>query len=168
MIKKKSESPVDNSLILKVISSTPFFSHPRVTITRSDSDADGVGEENWIGIADNGTVKLSNFVCNIKFYLNYSVIQKRYDFMKILKGIIFYPMLYLRGLLVSASKILSRFFLLGSFIFLVVFLCGGGNITIKAAMFFGFFGFIIFMLGHFYDRILLKINPTGNELTLLQ
>ncbi len=78
------------------------------------------------------------------------------------KVIIFYPMLWLRGLFLLASNILGGFFFIGG---LISWIAG----TDKWMILVGFgLSFTFFILRHFYDQILLKLNPTGQELYLFQ
>ena len=79
---------------------------------------------------------------------------------KLLKSLIFYPMLWLRGLFLGVGKFISGFFLLGlilGFLFHahIGYLIGCGILSFGA-----------FLLTFFYDQILLKLNPTGTTLTL--
>ncbi len=55
---------------------------------------------------------------------------------------------------------------LGLLAFLVVLFVGNVPWQLKCSIF--SFSFVIFLLRHFYDMLLLKINPTGLELTLQQ
>lgn len=88
------------------------------------------------------------------------------NFFNILKWIIFYLMFYLRPLV----------FGLRNFMRAVYFLCIFGGLVFylrskqKIYIFVGIFSLICeigsFIFLDFYDRILLKLNPTGRELIL--
>lgn len=79
---------------------------------------------------------------------------------KAIISLIFYPMLWLRGLFQRIGNFLSGFFLLG--LILGLFLHAPIGFLIGC----GVFSFGFFLLTHFYDQILLKLNPTGNVLIL--
>jgi len=84
-------------------------------------------------------------------------------FIKILKSIIFYPMLWLRGLFKLGFKIIS---VLSLIVGVILLLMGSEEIG-RNPMIFSFIGsFVFFIIGMLYDQILLKLNPTGNDLTL--
>lgn len=83
------------------------------------------------------------------------------QFVKILKSIVFYPLLWLRGIFKGISKFISGAFLL---LFIISLFIKQMGLTVK--IIFAFFSFIFFMLAFFYDQILLKLNPTGNVLIL--
>lgn len=84
-------------------------------------------------------------------------------FIKILKSIIFYPMLWLRGLFKLGFKIISVIFLLGGIIFLII---GSEEMGMENIILAFVGSFVFFIIGMLYDQILLKLNPTGNDLTL--
>jgi hypothetical protein len=76
-------------------------------------------------------------------------------------------MLWLRGLFTLIGKFLAGFFTLGFLLLLVMrFVYGVKGPPWGAIVASGVFGFVAFLLLEFYDSILLKLNPTGNELTL--
>jgi hypothetical protein len=79
-----------------------------------------------------------------------------------LRSLIFYPMLWLRGISGLILMILGGLFLLGGIFTLI-----GIGLRFQTIMFFGF-SFACFMIRQTYDQILLKLNPTGHELTLFQ
>jgi hypothetical protein len=79
---------------------------------------------------------------------------------KILKSVIFYPMLWLRGLFLRVGKFISGLFLLGLILGLLF------RAPIGYLIGCGIFSLGSFLLTFFYDQILLKLNPTGNTLTL--
>lgn len=82
--------------------------------------------------------------------------------MKAIKILLFYPMLFLRGFLKIFLRILSGLLLIAS---VTLFLLGR---PYESALIFGFM-FMIFLLGWFYDSILLRLNPEKAtiELTLV-
>lgn len=79
-----------------------------------------------------------------------------------LRIIIFYPMMWLRGLFLWASNVIGGLFFIGGLIFLL-----GGFDKWIALMYFGL-SFGIFVLKLTYDQILLRLNPTGHDLVLFQ
>lgn len=86
--------------------------------------------------------------------------------MKVLKSLIFYPMMWLRGIFLLAGKVLQVIFLLGAI--LILFAGQGHDYFWTMLLTFSGFSFFFFLLTHFYDQILLKLNPTGNDLLLMQ
>lgn len=84
--------------------------------------------------------------------------------LKLLKSIIFYPMLWLRGVLLGICKIISGVFLLG----FIVSLFYGKSAPLSMKIILGVLSFIFFILSFWYDTLLLKLNPTDIELTLFQ
>ncbi|HFU0470685.1 TPA: hypothetical protein ACGTTL_002458 [Vibrio parahaemolyticus] len=83
--------------------------------------------------------------------------------LNILKGIIFYPLLWLRGLLIKIGRFLAGFLLLAALVTAFLPEIDKAFTTILAVM-----SFTLFMLCHFYDWVLLKLNPTGHTLILEQ
>lgn len=79
---------------------------------------------------------------------------------KILKSVIFYPMLWLRGIFLSIGKFISGLFLLGLILGLLF------RAPIGYLIGCGIFSFGSFLLTFFYDQILLKLNPTDTTLIL--
>lgn len=96
----------------------------------------------------------------------------RYKYMELscmnfLKALLFYPLLWLRGLVLAIGRVLSGLLLLASLIIVIVKLNSDtNNISWLNALIPAITGFVIFMIMEFYDQILLKLNPTNNELTL--
>jgi hypothetical protein len=86
--------------------------------------------------------------------------------MNILKSIIFYPMMWLRGIFLLVGKVLQGFFLLGAL--LILFAGRGQDYFWPMLLMCSGFSFFFFLLTQFYDQILLKLNPTGNDLFLIQ
>lgn len=83
--------------------------------------------------------------------------------MKILKAIVFYPLFYLRGLFHRAGAFIGGAALLACLVSLFVE-AAPWHFTVTT----GLLGFGTFLLRQFYDQLLLKLNPTGNSLTLYQ
>jgi hypothetical protein len=80
----------------------------------------------------------------------------------LVRSMIFYPMLWLRGVFLPIAQIIGGFFALSS---LVMALLAHAFIV---ALLMGLSAFGTFMLRQKYDSILLDINPTGHELHLWQ
>ena len=85
---------------------------------------------------------------------------KRLRFLQPLAIALFYPMLFLRKPFLAICNVLVGLLFIG-FILSLIF-----GMPISAKICFISFSFILFLIGHFYDIILLKLNPTGSELTL--
>lgn len=79
-----------------------------------------------------------------------------------IKGIIFYPMFWLRGIFLLVGKLLGGFLLLGG---IFEYFIGAPTIIWSMTL---TFSFLIFILRQTYDTILLKLNPTGRDLILFQ
>jgi len=82
--------------------------------------------------------------------------------LKIIKSLAFYPLLWLRGLFLLISNFLTGMLLLGA---IVCWVIGGEKVVVFMLL---AHSFAIFLLAHFYDRLLLWLNPTGCDLTLYQ
>ncbi len=82
--------------------------------------------------------------------------------MSLLRNLIYYILLYIRPLFLLGSKLMGFLFLLMALAFYIT-----GMGTLATASCLGF-SFGIFILRHFYDGIILKLNPTGNTLILEQ
>ncbi|WP_150467204.1 hypothetical protein [Francisella sp. SYW-9] len=80
---------------------------------------------------------------------------------KIIMSIIFYLMMFFRKPFLLIGKFIGGIFFIG---FLIAIFSG----PTKMVFIFLIFSFIFFMLCYFYDMILLKINPTRNDLYLSQ
>ncbi len=76
-----------------------------------------------------------------------------------MRGIIFYPMMFLRPFLKIILRICSFFCLIGAFAFFTSGKSFEGGVVVVLL-------FVTFLLGQFYDNILLKLNPTDNLLIL--
>lgn len=86
--------------------------------------------------------------------------------MTVLKSVIFYPMMWLRVPFLMVGKFLAGILLIGGLVFLLL---GGGAEGANSIIIFSFgMSFLFFLLTIFYDQILLKLNPTGNDLFLKQ
>lgn len=84
---------------------------------------------------------------------------------KILTGIIFYPMLWLRGIFFAISTLLSGFLLLMAVFWFVV---NPEHEFSKPVLMPLGLAFLLFMFRWVYDEILLKLNPTDHVLYLEQ
>lgn len=81
--------------------------------------------------------------------------------MKLICSTIFYIMMWLRGIASFILMLFAGISLLGG----VVFAFNQGLFSFMPLLYFGM-SFACFMLREFYDQILLKLNPTGNDLIL--
>lgn len=79
--------------------------------------------------------------------------------MSALKASLFYVLMFLRPFLKFALKIISVLFLISA---VVAFASGGSGM----GLFMLFWMFLCFLVGWFYDTILLKLNPENNVLVL--
>ena len=79
------------------------------------------------------------------------------------KAILFYPMLFVRKLFIGVSKFIGIILIL---FFLVTLTFDGVSWTARLLVL--GLAFTLFLLRHFYDIILLKLNPTNTELMLQQ
>ena len=84
--------------------------------------------------------------------------------MTALKAIIFYPMLFVRGLFINVSNFIGVILMLFFFVTLIF------DVLPWTARLSAFgLAFVLFLLRHFYDVILLKLNPSSNiDLSLYQ
>lgn len=80
----------------------------------------------------------------------------------LIRSVIFYPMLWLRGVFLTVAKIIGIIFTVG---FLETIIFPRGFIL---TLLMGLLAFSVFMLRQKYDSILLNLNPTGHELRLWQ
>jgi hypothetical protein len=83
--------------------------------------------------------------------------------MRILRGLVFYPLLWLRGLVVVLSRVVSVLGMLAAVavgtgsllshqnLWLLTGICAAGS-------------FLAFLLLQLYDTVLLRLNPTGKTL----
>ncbi|WP_419766963.1 hypothetical protein [Arcobacter sp.] len=81
--------------------------------------------------------------------------------MKILKSLLFYPMMLIRGLFLRIVHLLAGLCILG--LIMTFFL---DNTPINLPFIFLIIGSLLEALAYFYDIILIKLNPTDNELIL--
>ncbi len=92
--------------------------------------------------------------------------------MKILAQLIFYPMLWLRPLFLGVGKVVGFLFTLGFLLMLLLNLfvlsTSGQHLPWVSVLSLGALGFACFLLRQFYDKILLRLNPTGHDLILFQ
>lgn len=79
----------------------------------------------------------------------------------VLKGMVFYPLLWLRGLLIRVGRFLAGLFMFGVLLSFFV-----GDIPTKISIAWGLLSFALFMLCQFYDWVLVKLNPTDSILVL--
>ena len=84
--------------------------------------------------------------------------------MIVLKAILFYPMLFVRKPFIVVSKF---FGILLTFVSTMTTILGALPWTARLLML--GLAFVLFLLRHFYDVILLKLNPSSNiDLSLYQ
>ena len=79
----------------------------------------------------------------------------------VLKGIVFYPLLWLRGIVIKVGRLLAGLLLFAALLSLWV-----GDIPTKISIAWAVMSFALFLLCHFYDWVLIKLNPTDNILIL--
>jgi len=82
---------------------------------------------------------------------------------KILKILLFYPLLWVRRLALGLERFFGGIFLLG---FLMSFMIP--DFPFLATIVMIVMGVSSIVICHFYDQVLLKLNPTDNELILFQ
>lgn len=80
----------------------------------------------------------------------------------------FYPLLWLRGVVVLIGKVVSGFFLIGSLLVGGLKVAGELDVSVWIVAFYGAAGVVVFSLTEIYDQVLLRLNPTGCELILLK
>ncbi|MGA9628423.1 MAG: hypothetical protein WBQ42_00025 [Candidatus Rickettsiella isopodorum] len=83
--------------------------------------------------------------------------------MTIFKAVLFYPMLFVRKPFIVVSKF---FGILLTFVFAMTTILGALPWTARFLML--GLAFALFLLRHFYDVILLKLNPSNIDLSLYQ
>lgn len=84
--------------------------------------------------------------------------------MNFLKSMLFYPMMFLRGILQLGLRFLGGILFLGS-IMMFIMLPEGEKYKGFAAL---GGAFVFFMIGWFYDIILLKLNPHPDTVLILK
>ncbi len=88
--------------------------------------------------------------------------------MRLLKSLLFYPLLWLRGLVLLAGKVMSGFFMLGFLLVGGFKLAGELEVSWWVVTFYGVAGVVVFTLGELYDQLLLRLNPTDYDLILIR
>lgn len=89
--------------------------------------------------------------------------------MNFLKSLLFYPMMFLRGVLQWGLRLVSGLCLIagiGLLIGVYGFDLGQGDMDSAPWMALGV-GFVLFMIGWFYDVILLRLNPHPDKVLFL-
>jgi hypothetical protein len=87
--------------------------------------------------------------------------------MRIVAALVFYPMLWLRGLVLFLGRLLSGFASIAALVMLLVSVFTRHRFWLLACMF-ALGGFLSFLLLQLYDSILFRLNPTGRTLILYQ
>lgn len=87
--------------------------------------------------------------------------------MRILASMLFYPMLWLRGIVVIVGHVISSAGMLIAVI-LVAMSCLTRHRWWLEAGLFALASFIAFLLLQVYDALLFRLNPTGRTLILYQ
>lgn len=83
--------------------------------------------------------------------------------MKIIKAVLFYPLLYLRNIVLALLRVISGLTFFATLIFAFI------SETPKGMVWFtGIISFSTFLLCQLYDYILLRLNPVEDELILFQ
>jgi hypothetical protein len=80
--------------------------------------------------------------------------------MKFLRGLVFFPMLWLRRLVLGIMRILSGLFALAGFVVLVVSAVTRYHLWLLGAALL-LLSFLSFMAMYLYDSILISLNPTA-------
>lgn len=80
-----------------------------------------------------------------------------------LKCLVFYPMLFLRGILQLGLRFIGGILFFGAI--LLYFIAPGGSRE-QAWISMGF-SFVLFLVGWFYDVILIKLNPNPDVMLIL-
>ena len=80
--------------------------------------------------------------------------------MKFLRGLVFFPMLWLRRLVLGIVRILSGLFALTGFVVLVVSAVTRYHLWLLGAALL-MLSFLSFMAMYLYDSILISLNPTN-------
>ena len=87
--------------------------------------------------------------------------------MRIVAAFVFYPMLWMRGLVLFLGRLVSGFASIAALVMLLVSVFTRHRLWLLAGMF-GLSGFLTFLLLQLYDSILFRLNPTGRTLILYQ
>ncbi|HBE94480.1 MAG TPA: hypothetical protein DDW80_03380 [Desulfovibrio sp.] len=77
------------------------------------------------------------------------------------KSILFFPMLFLRGFLMLGLRLLGGIFMISA---IIMFLFKGNTKMAWTALGFSFASFLV---GWFYDGILIRLNPDPNRVLIL-
>jgi len=88
--------------------------------------------------------------------------------MRLLKTVLFYALLWLRGVVLLVGKVLSGGCLLGFLLVGGFKLAGELDVRWWIVAFYGVAGLAVFTLVEFYDQLLLRLNPTGCDLILIR
>lgn len=78
-----------------------------------------------------------------------------------LKALFFYPMLWVRGILKLGLRVIGAAAILAMIGSLFI-----DELALNLTIILGLIGFGTFLIGQFYDQLLLKLNPTDNVLIL--
>jgi hypothetical protein len=87
--------------------------------------------------------------------------------MRIVAAFVFYPMLWMRGLVLFLGRLVSGFASIAAFVMLLVSIFTRHRFWLLACMF-ALCGFLAFLMLQLYDSILFRLNPTGRSLILYQ
>ena len=89
--------------------------------------------------------------------------------MKFLQSSFFYLLLWMRRLVVGIGQMVAGFFLMATIVTgIACFFMQPEKRMWGLVVLSGVSGFGIFLLCQFYDQILIKLNPTDNDLILKQ
>ena len=86
--------------------------------------------------------------------------------MRIMKAILFYPLLMLRRPVLLVGKFMAGIMVLTGLLTRIP--TGGTPVPWGMSLGAIFGGVVMFVLCQLYDQILIKLNPTDNELVLFQ
>jgi hypothetical protein len=89
------------------------------------------------------------------------------DIVKYLAAVVFYPMLWLRGLVLAVGRLVSGLAIIAAIVIGLVSLFTRYRLWLPAGLS-ALAGFIIFLLLQLYDAILFRLNPSGRALILYQ
>jgi hypothetical protein len=87
--------------------------------------------------------------------------------LKYLAAAVFYPMLWMRGLVLALGRLVSGFSVIAAIVIGLISLFTRYRFWWPAGLF-AIVGFIIFLLLQLYDSILFRLNPSGRTLILYQ
>lgn len=86
--------------------------------------------------------------------------------MKILKAVIFYPMLLMRRVVLKTGYVIAGSLLLSIIVFGTVKYVGAEFLSWWKLVFYGFCASVFLVVTLLYDWILERLNPTGEPLKL--